>query len=156
MSFRVGQKVVCVDAEWSGKYLPAGYTAPEHVDMSGLHAGRIYTIRDVAMVLDVKCCRLEEIIRGFEPLYQEEAYFSQMRFRPVVKRETDISVFTRTLISKSVREYERTGHSHKFCVRRRRSPARASLVQLLFSAFRDLLRLSVLRTANEFAVSFWK
>lgn len=97
MALQVGQKVVCVDDEAVGRYLPSGFKAPQNFSLHGLKGGKIYTIRSLNVVLGVPVCRLDEITRDFEPYYGEEAYFAQARFRPVVERKTDISIFTAML-----------------------------------------------------------
>jgi len=91
--FRVGQRVVCVDAESTGKYLPPNTYALPDFGMNGLTKGLIYIIRDAGVELGVKVCRLEEIIRPIDDSYGSEAWFAQERFRPVVECKTDISVF---------------------------------------------------------------
>jgi hypothetical protein len=96
MSFHVGQKVVCVDASPTGKYLPRGVTCSND-DMHGLKLGRVYTVRYVGDFRDLPVCCLDEIIRPVEPLTGKESGYAQARFRPVVERKTDISVFTEML-----------------------------------------------------------
>lgn len=90
MTFRVGQKVVCVDAASVGAYMPSGMKA-ERFDLGGLTVGAVYTIRDVGLLLDVVVCRLEKIYRPTEPFNGEEAFFAQARFRPIVEPKTEIS-----------------------------------------------------------------
>lgn len=83
MNFRVGQKVVCVDAsEKNGRWFA---DAPIE--------GRVYTIVGFA-----------ETKRGTGLLLQEIANdeefcgsYSPNRFRPIVERKTDISIFTAML-----------------------------------------------------------
>ena len=89
MTFRVGQKVACADAENHGRYSP--WLAVTGLD--GLAQDAIYTIRSIGLYRDVPCLWLEEITR---PIFRDEtveAGFHILRFRPIVARkaETDIS-----------------------------------------------------------------
>lgn len=86
--FHIGQKVVCVDA------------ATRHPDYPcDLRKGAIYTIRgfnDGYSVPGIGVL-LEEIQgRHWRPSGEERGYHPN-RFRPVVERKTDISIFTRML-----------------------------------------------------------
>ncbi len=90
--FRVGQKVVCVDSE-----MLIGIWAPDEV---GPIVGGIYTIRRIFLDYDGDAIVwLNEIARG--PLakaqHGDNAGYLAIRFRPVVERKTDISIFTRML-----------------------------------------------------------
>jgi hypothetical protein len=74
--FRVGQKVACVDA--SGCRL--------------LDKGAVYTILEIAPsglaeMISVDC----------RPDYAGSTGYSAARFRPIVERKTDISIFTEML-----------------------------------------------------------
>lgn len=92
--FRVGQKVVCVDANG-------------HL-MDGLKRGGVYT---VAWIGEFKhpirghrglCVHLVEILRTRCPVYDIDVPYRTSRFRPLQKRTTDISVFTAMLTSNKV------------------------------------------------------
>ncbi|MES2030886.1 MAG: CAP-Gly domain protein [Pseudomonadota bacterium] len=88
MAFRVGQKVACVDA-----------SGTNFQNIPELTKGEIYTIRWIGDGL-VKL--VEPLLRNEhgsdEPLYAR-------RFRPVVKRKTDISVLQALLVpSAKIRE----------------------------------------------------
>ena len=93
MSFRVGQKVVCVNAEPSADGYKvaliegAVYTIIEIVD----HAGDRRCVREDT--LGIILCEVQS------PPYRIGFYgeFSAHRFRPVVERKTNISIFTRML-----------------------------------------------------------
>lgn len=74
MTFHVGQKVVCVDA------------------VHQLVNGGIYTISFVGSGRLGAMCDVAEIAGVFPPL----AFF-QRRFRPIVEKKTDISIFTAML-----------------------------------------------------------
>ena len=105
MAFRIGQKVVCVDDVFASRHYP-GYEAWPTKNI-------VYTIRDIynedfedgwATAL-----LLEEIINPFYDwltLGNHEAGFSARRFRPVVEKKTDISIFTKMLdsVSREVQE----------------------------------------------------
>lgn len=87
MAFRVGQKVVCVDdAE------PTFHGVWAHYQVKG----QIYTVTAVGLVnnLDRKklpCILVAELNRNeLSPLWEH-------RFRPIVERKTDISIFTKML-----------------------------------------------------------
>ena len=78
--FRVGQKVVCindVDGDAKSPY-GMGYA-------NGLRKGEIYT---VIAIRSSDCIDVDRITRG--------GWFAD-RFRPVVDRKTDISIFTEML-----------------------------------------------------------
>lgn len=95
MNFRVGQKVVCVDDSigcW--------------VKHKTLEAGRVYTIRgfDVVDVVGHPGVFLEEVINENYPPCTRwsdiEISYRPERFRPVIERKTDISIFTEMLTPK--------------------------------------------------------
>ncbi len=80
--FRVGQKVVCVRAR-------EGWLPPGCVVVS---VGDVYTIRDVGDLGDGGVgLRVEEITNPTNTFYGVEYGYWANRFRPVVKRKTDIS-----------------------------------------------------------------
>lgn len=96
MAFRVGMKVCCIDdvvhTEWHRpdiKYIG---------NLDGLRKGQVYTVRGMFMdhTEGRTMLRLVEIERniwcGFEVGY------SPLRFRPVVERKTDISIFQKLLV----------------------------------------------------------
>jgi hypothetical protein len=105
MNFRVGQKVVCIRANGVD---PLGIIA-------SLVLGATYTIRGIECEYrpDGAGLWLEELRN---PIWQwhgtrpSEASFCASRFRPVVERPTDISIFTRML--DPVREPETVGVDH--------------------------------------------
>lgn len=90
--FRIGQKVVCVDA-------------PDYPLYQGWRAypkqGVVYTVRGYRRD-DLCSLMLFEIVNDLDSSGNESAYFEE-RFRPVVTRDTDISVFTEMLIKASER-----------------------------------------------------
>jgi hypothetical protein len=83
MTFRVGQKVVCVNDE-------PGYV----IKVDWLIRGRVYTIR-----------RIDEMAGGLGLSFYELPDFQKCkksgwaanRFRPIAERKTDISIFTAML-----------------------------------------------------------
>lgn len=91
MRFHVGQKVVCVDDD------PEGHPGLFPV------AGQIYTIRWVGMFFNPWfktnkfCVHLIEINRPAGNLTRCVVPYRASRFRPVVERKTDISIFTEML-----------------------------------------------------------
>jgi Cu2+-containing amine oxidase len=85
MTFHVGQKVVCVDAT-----LPANPWHREHP----LVLKRIYVVQHCF----VECIDIDGSRRGWQ----------NWRFRPVVEKRTDISIFTAMLNTKQ-REHSLIG-----------------------------------------------
>lgn len=104
MSFYVGQKVVCVNAD------PRAFN-PVSCDWKPgeeLVEGAIYTIRRAYVFNSLAIVQLDEICRAqiaFD-VYGENAGYAAARFRPVVKRKTDISVFVAMLNQKHAPELE--------------------------------------------------
>lgn len=91
MTFRVGQKVVCVDATpslgWGGANRPV--------------KGRVYTVRAVRPNSDddgkTLAILLREVVNPVSHRHGDEYGFRAHRFRPVVSRKTDISIFKEIL-----------------------------------------------------------
>lgn len=81
MTFHSGMKVVCVDDD--DQSCSKG-------DRS-VRLGAIYTIREAFDFFGEAAVRLEEIMNPKDRAYH--AY----RFRPIVERKTDISIFTQML-----------------------------------------------------------
>lgn len=106
MTFHVGQKVVCVDDAWTDLL--------DHERC--LKRGAIYIVRWVgAFTYGIEtrlCIRVEGIHRGFDPWqpFDQDSYdmpFWSRRFRPIVEKKTDISVFTALLNPSPAKETER-------------------------------------------------
>lgn len=96
MAFRVGQKVVCVDAAEPdlSKLRPAKIWRS-----IGLVQGAVYTVAAVGLTHShdpdaLPCIQIVE-------LKADHAIWAH-RFRPVVERKTDISIFTKMLTGKRV------------------------------------------------------
>lgn len=87
MMFRIGMKVVCIDA------------TPRKIPRAVLKKGAIYTI--VALPY---CPDGEHGIEVAEVESQALFGFWKDRFRPVVERKTSIEIFTRMLIPSRQRE----------------------------------------------------
>jgi hypothetical protein len=90
--FRVGQKVVCVDA--SGR-------RPWWDDEAPIE-GRVYTIARIFFDIDCEVLEFVELkrcqrSRGWHGC---DIGYDARRFRPIVERKTDISVFTKMLTPK--------------------------------------------------------
>jgi hypothetical protein len=95
--FRVGQKVVCIAPVVGG-----------YGDESNPVIGSVYTIRDIECPrpggIHHTGLRFDEILneprayRGYDEL--SEVSFSALKFRPIVERKADISVFTKMLADK--------------------------------------------------------
>ena len=103
--FRVGQKVVCVDDSEPSSTHVVGYDGHHWQyfgGLDGLTKGAIYTVR--AFVQNhinggVSLC-LAEIFREHtirSGIDIGECGYRASRFRPVVERKTDISIFTEIL-----------------------------------------------------------
>lgn len=96
-NFRVGQKVVCIDAAppHRSQLIPGlyGFFRP-----TGLCRGEVYTVCEVGLThrLDPKnlpCIRVDKC----------DAVVWAHRFRPVAERRTDISIFTKMLTKDTVK-----------------------------------------------------
>jgi len=81
--FRVGQKVVCVDAS---------PITPGSI-FTGAQEGGIYTVRWVGPYEDEPCIRLQETQRDCWVRGVRDLPYRSCRFRPLVERKTDISIF---------------------------------------------------------------
>ena len=98
--FYVGQKVACVDAD-----------AVEGDGRVRLREGRIYTVRKIA-THSVRWFRLPKFKDEHRVVWLEEITdrpgddtpYCVLRFRPVVERKTDISIFTAMLNPSKVEE----------------------------------------------------
>ena len=92
MSFRVGQKVVCVNATVSNSFEFWGYDVPE--------VGRVYTVTGIIPGAYGKylAVLLAEIRNGSK--HYPDIGYRLDRFRPLVEHKTDISVFTEMLTPK--------------------------------------------------------
>jgi len=94
MTFRVGQKVVCVDV--SGWPASGGrYTYPQR--------GKVYTVREILCDADGdRNIRVAEIKNPMGICIATgdfaEAFFLAHRFRPIVSRKTDISALKALLV----------------------------------------------------------
>lgn len=97
MAFHVGQKVACIKrGSWSyridGRATMFGEICP--------NCGDILTIREMIVSDDTLFLRFKEIQN---PLCEyrnglSECKFAASRFRPVIERKTDISIFTKMLM----------------------------------------------------------
>lgn len=88
MTFRVGQKVICVDASPN----------PEGESLS-LKMGATYTIKAVAKLWSTYGVQVFEAVAPETRM--RAPFFNATRFRPIVEQKTDISVFTRMLTPNS-------------------------------------------------------
>jgi hypothetical protein len=84
MTFTIGQKVVCVDARDTRR----GHSLP-------LKRGQILTICSIISTWDGIGLEFNEIVTPV--LDGHVQAFNSRRFRPVVDRKTDISIFTEIL-----------------------------------------------------------
>lgn len=100
MTFRVGQKVVCINDDPNAFY-PAG-----RGDLDGLMKGCIYTVREIGLIgyAGHACVRLEELRRPDK--YDNDCPYAAARFRPIVERKTDISIFARMLDPENHKQFE--------------------------------------------------
>lgn len=94
--FHVGQKVVCVSAEYE---FPPEYEVTAPIEMPVV--GQIYTVHTIVHdeVNDLVCIRVEDIADQWVPARKNgkvgkgRVYFEHDLFRPLVTRKTDISCF---------------------------------------------------------------
>lgn len=100
--FHVGQKVVCVDPDWHDPH-PNGWPCP-------LVMGATYTITSLSEASgpyrgskDHFCLHLAEV-RNPHGGSNDDVGFADARFRPLVTKQTDISIFTAMLSPKKVSE----------------------------------------------------
>jgi hypothetical protein len=100
--FYVGQKVVCIREDWRGGY----------GDEELPRKGRVYTIRGIDLIRgtcsDQVGLWLEEIVnepRIYEGGLCDEVSFGHQKFRPLVVRRTDISLFQKMLTPKKENAY---------------------------------------------------
>ena len=99
MTFRVGQKVVCVDANSETPGLSGGWQGDPLVQMS------VYTVIGIGPAYDDSgevVWLSEAKNRVFDGRWRENVGYLSSRFRPAVKRKTDISIFTKMLTGKKV------------------------------------------------------
>jgi len=91
--FRIGQKVVCVNADSS---IPGNIGFGWHPWYEALVEGQVYTVRRYYMYCDRPAVWLEEIERSEHSRnhWGPDVGYAACRFRPVIERKTDISVFT--------------------------------------------------------------
>jgi hypothetical protein len=87
--FHIGQEVECVDDS------PSYYGHP-----CGLQKGNIYTITIIAQRPDGLGICVAEEPNTYGDIYAP--YWMAERFRPIVKRKTDISIFTKMLVPEKV------------------------------------------------------
>jgi hypothetical protein len=80
--FRVGQKVVCVDDSYFEDQITKG---------------KIYQVHSIAIAYGDVWIRLCEV-------YPENDGYRRRRFRPIVERKTDISIFKSMLTSAGKKE----------------------------------------------------
>ena len=86
MAFYVGQKVVCVDTD--------NYTCGCYCPGNELIKGEVYTISGLGLLSTGEPgCNVAELT----PPLNYPFRFRQSRFRPIVSRPTDISIFTAML-----------------------------------------------------------
>lgn len=90
MNFHIGQRIVCIDAGPSDKGV-----------RSGLVKGRIYTISGIFDHWDGLGLQLNEILTPNAPLLIHFPAWRAERFRPIIERKTDISIFTAILVVES-------------------------------------------------------
>lgn len=89
-----GQEVICINDNpneppnsklWFG-------------NLDGLKAGNHYTVKDIYIDYrhNMVCITINEIYRGLSPYGNELGYFA-FRFKPIIKKKTDISALQKLL-----------------------------------------------------------
>src|ERR1019366_9258257 len=98
-TFSIDQQVVCVDNDMHNELFNA-FFIKEDSGLDGLRIGEMYTIRWIGIQegphikeKSMLCLKVKEIIRPLTRLGVESGY-GVWRFRPLVERKTDISIFT--------------------------------------------------------------
>lgn len=97
-NFHVGQKVVCVNAKGGFRNLLG-----EIVDLHEITENAIYTIRWIGISNGVPVVKLRGVVRGRVPKplrasnRGKDVPFASSRFRPLIERSTDISIFQQLL-----------------------------------------------------------
>jgi len=100
MTFRVGQKVVCVDVSCRYDHLRAPWNVPVP-----LVKGRVYTVSGTENGGGHPGVYLCEVRSNWPPFPNgDERSFALYRFRPLIERKTDISVFKAMLTPASKKE----------------------------------------------------
>lgn len=91
MAFYVGQKVVCVNAEST--------PGREWLDAELLVENAVYSVREIRWnpVTNRPNLLLNEIRRNQETNRVQFFGYAPYRFRPLVEKKTDISIFTKML-----------------------------------------------------------
>lgn len=107
MTFRIGQKVVCIADQWSRRAERRLQEYPVK--------GRVYTVRGLEHINygSGLGLLLEEIVnppRSWPDEADGEPGFMSTRFRPVVTRKTSISIFTEMLMPSPARSREFCGN----------------------------------------------
>jgi hypothetical protein len=93
MNFQAGQKVVCVDAGFDNE--PGRrWLADPPIE------GQVYTVRRVLLVDSYNGREQGVVLDEIKNLPTWGYSYRATRFRPVVERKTDISIFTRMLTPK--------------------------------------------------------
>ena len=97
MTFRVGQKVVCI-------HQPKSAIAKQWMELGANYPSKnsIYTIRDIVSFPDGSSGFLLQELWNDHLGYKPEPAFDACHFRPIVERKTDISVFTKMLTDTKV------------------------------------------------------
>lgn len=107
MNFHVGQKVVCIyPNEIPGDPLTVHGWQPSEA----LIRGATYTVRRVFVgPLNRACVWLDEVERCFaaRECFGPDVGYAACRFRPLVEKKTDTSIFTRMLTGAPVRISEK-------------------------------------------------
>jgi hypothetical protein len=98
-----GQKVICIDGDWYNASWPTA-----HLDMVMPELNRVYTIRQVIDDPIHRTCsgeslyfRFVEIVNKEYKDHYGEVAFGIDSFRPIIKRQTDISILQKILLSAS-------------------------------------------------------
>lgn len=107
MTFRVGQKVVCVDDDKRMSWRPKGWFERLRGFRKighNLNKGDVYTVLAIGDVLD------NITKQRVQTLFVDQAWnfghrdlgFPSFQFRPIVERKTDIAIFTKMLTPQGV------------------------------------------------------
>lgn len=101
MSFRIGQKVVCVDdrLRMHGVWQFLGVTLRDYGLLDhNLNKGDVYTVTKVSVLSDTEGKEFVSVLVAEAKHFKfPNVGFPSWQFRPIAERKTDIAIFTRML-----------------------------------------------------------
>lgn len=101
--FHVGQRVVCIDPHKSTWHRKSFLGIPYIKWSSELNEGSVYTVQEVFVGTEYFSNVRSVGLKLKEVVNYDNSGFRASRFRPVVERKTDISIFTDMLKKQSTK-----------------------------------------------------